>query len=81
MKVTMEFNLPEERDEHMMALLGPRFLSAIEEIEQEIFRPPMKHGFSDKDLQELYDKSPHVRKYHELISKMFYEIISDIREL
>lgn len=81
MRATIEFNLPEDKDEYKMAILGAKFKSALEDIEYDIFRPPLKHGFDDRELQDLYEKHSHVRKYHELLAKRFYNIISEVEQL
>lgn len=55
MKATLEFNLPEDRPEHDLALMGGQMHSALLEI-QEILRQATKYGFVDhKAVQDYPD--------------------------
>lgn len=42
MKAILEFNLPEDNDDHKMALAAPRMLRALEEL-REAFRSHRKY--------------------------------------
>ena len=44
MKATLEFNLPEERDDHINALYGSVYKMKIETIYNEVFRPIFKYN-------------------------------------
>jgi hypothetical protein len=48
MKATLTFNLPDEEREFKDAVNGGNMSIAIFNIQQEIFRPARKHGYSDK---------------------------------
>lgn len=53
MKAVMEFNLPEENDEFMVAVHAAQFSSCCSEIDERM-RQGIKHGFGDiKTLEEL----------------------------
>jgi len=43
MKATLEFNLPEERDEHLQAVMAGRLWCALGEVSQ-LLRSHYKHG-------------------------------------
>lgn len=43
MRATLEFNLPEERAEHTMALRGHHYLAALRDLDTEL-RRRVKHG-------------------------------------
>jgi hypothetical protein len=43
MKATLEFNLPEERDEHLQAVMAERLWGALGEVSQ-LLRSHYKHG-------------------------------------
>lgn len=53
MKATLEFNLPEEQEEHELALNGHKYKIAVEEIWNQVFRPYYKHGYDDSELNDL----------------------------
>lgn len=55
MKATLEFNLPEEREEFEAATNGSNCKAALWNISQEIFRPARKHGYSGR-IQQLLDE-------------------------
>lgn len=42
-KATLEFNLPEERDDHVNALYGSVYKMKIDTIYSEVFRPVFKY--------------------------------------
>jgi hypothetical protein len=42
-KATLEFNLPEERDDHVNALYGSVYKMKIDTIYSEVFRPVLKY--------------------------------------
>ena len=42
-KATLEFNLPEERDDHVNALYGSLYKVKIDTIYDEVFRPVFKY--------------------------------------
>lgn len=77
MRVFFSFNLPEEEELFNTYRKAQVMAEALEEIDNAIFRPPRKYGFSEERLNELL-KNKYVREYHELLAEKFYEIISNI---
>ena len=55
-KISIEFNLPEDREEFNNAINGSNAVAAIFEIRNEIFRPIRKHGYSDSAISEVLKK-------------------------
>lgn len=53
MKGTLTFNLPEEREEFELAVNAGKYSSLLWEVEQEVFRPARKHGYSGLHALEL----------------------------
>jgi hypothetical protein len=53
MKVTIEFNLPEEEDDYKLAVNGRIFWSALWDIKQEI-RAILKYG-TEKDMDQVLE--------------------------
>lgn len=53
MKAILEFDLTEEREEFEQAANAYKYSSLLWEIEQEVFRPARKHGYSGEYAQEL----------------------------
>ena len=53
MKAILEFNLPEDQAQHLLAISAPELYSACVEVEQAI-RSKLKHGdLSDETRAEL----------------------------
>jgi len=44
MKAILEFNLPEEKEDHLDALNGSRYKCQIDTLYNEVFRPHIKYG-------------------------------------
>lgn len=53
MKVVLEFDPYEDRDALEDALHGGEWKEKFESVWQEIFRPRHKHGYQDKDINDL----------------------------
>lgn len=57
MKLILEFNLPEEKDEARMAQNAVSYLSALQQIDNDIFRPITKYDASkDEEINALIAK-------------------------
>ena len=61
MKITIEFNLPEDKDQHIMAINGPRYWKVLWELSTWL-RTAIKHNPDELDsktldiiLDELYE--------------------------
>jgi hypothetical protein len=54
MKATLEFNLPEEQQEHYEAINGGQFRYCLQELD-EYLRDWMKHGHSLKSADEALE--------------------------
>lgn len=65
MKAILEFNLPEEHDEHLNALQGLSWQMILFEIDQEL-RSTVKHEDSEQDAD-----------YAQKIRDMIYEKMAD----
>ena len=65
MKATLEFNLPEEHDEHLNALQGMSWQMVLFEIDQEL-RSTVK-----------YEDSEHNADYAQKIRDMIYEKMNE----
>lgn len=71
MKAILMFKLPEDQEEHQMALDAVSMSCALFEIRQEIFRPARKHGFSDDELNKINNEYPEL---FEKLETMFTNI-------
>jgi 3-methyladenine DNA glycosylase AlkC len=58
MKATLEFNLPEEHDEHRVAVQGMDWQMILFEVDQRL-RDTVKHG----DSEQLADYAQTIRDY------------------
>ena len=54
MKITMTFDLPDEAEEHRMALNGSKYLYALQEVDQKL-RGILKYQDYTKEVGELCD--------------------------
>jgi hypothetical protein len=63
-KGILEFNLQEERDEFETAVMAPNMRSALFDVQQMVFRPARKHGYSRADIQELVEKLDELVSQH-----------------
>ena len=43
MKAILEFNLPEEEEDHINAVKGTQYKIAIDSLYESVFRPSLKH--------------------------------------
>lgn len=77
MKAILEFNLPDEHEEHQRALEGGAAYCALWEIRQAIFRPIRKHGYADEALTNLIDLNPNIIKFMEILEKDFNDILKE----
>lgn len=78
MEVSLRFTLPEDKDELRHAQLGLDYHMALIDIADNIFRPARKHGYSDKALNDLLEKTG--EDGTELISQLeseFFDIIEE----
>lgn len=81
MKITLEFDTNkedgnEEAKTAISAINIDRYNSAIWDISQDIFRPARKHGYPNKELQDLLKKDG-VTETIEILEKMFFDILHD----
>ena len=74
MKVTLEFNLPEEREALESAQQGSKALAALEDIRTEIFRPFHKHGFEEPAMKDLIEDEK-VIKAVAILESYYYAIL------
>ncbi len=77
MKVTLEFNLPEEKEEFELMQKANVMSYALERISNEIFRPAREHGYSDDEIQKLIEESEKARLLVDLLEQKFYSILEE----
>lgn len=75
---SLVFNLPEDQEAFEQAQMASQMSYAIEEVYQRVFRPASKHGYPDKELEELIQKiGPDA---HILIAKLkviYFEVLEE----
>ncbi len=76
MKAILEFNLPEERDEFKQAQKAADFHAALWDIQQKVFRPARKHGYSDTQIQALAETEAGGILI-EALERMFWNILEE----
>jgi hypothetical protein len=79
---TLKFKLPEEDYEFSCASHGRDALGALWEIQQQIFRPARKHGYSNPKLVKLIEEAPEDQREAiceaiGVLEEMFCDILSD----
>ncbi len=52
-KHVVEFTMPDDQYDLETFMNGPKLEGLIHRVEQEVFRPARKHGYSSKGIQEL----------------------------
>ena len=81
MKSTIEFNLPEERDELNDALNGGKYKACIDMLYDEVFRPHMKYNKpilakDESSMQELTDEQLEIiEQMWENVFKHFEDVL------
>ncbi|NCY20684.1 hypothetical protein EBX31_01850 [bacterium] len=63
-KVTIEFELPEDREALSAVMKSGGMESFIWDVEQEVFRPARKHGYADQEIQGLIDALDRLVEQH-----------------
>lgn len=81
MKTTLEFDLPEEREELQAALKGSLYKTRLETLYNDVFRPHLKYDKpiigADPKWQELSDEQ---REVIEALWKKVAEHLEDVLE-
>ena len=54
MKAILEFDLPTETEEHQNALNGSRLATILEELDERLFRQPLKYDNFSPSLREVF---------------------------
>jgi hypothetical protein len=75
-KITLEFDLEEEREMYEAALNGASYKEQIEQIWQHCFRPLNKHGYHNSRLAELVQDEK-VKEAIEILSTYYFEVLRD----
>jgi hypothetical protein len=81
MKSTLEFDLPEERDELNDALNGGKYKARIDTLYDEVFRPHMKYNKpvlakDESSMQELTDEQLEIiEQIWENVFKHFEDVL------
>lgn len=73
-KFTVEYTLPEEREEFDAAHKGMDYKCALEDIWDKLFRPRHKHGYPDTRLDKLC-ANRNVSKAMDILEQMYRDIV------
>ena len=63
-EVTIKFNLPEEEHELQTALRANALAVIVDEVDNRVFRPARKHGYSDSRLNDLFNRLNELVEQH-----------------
>lgn len=77
-KANILFNLPEEASEFEVCMKAADMRAALTEIHQELLRPARKHGYNNRNINELI-QSIGEDKANELIGELevqFFKILN-----
>ncbi len=78
LKITIEADSDHELEEKLRrSLNADKYLAALNEIAQDIFRPARKHGYPDQKIQELLNSSEKCEEIISLLEDKFHEIIQE----
>lgn len=56
-KITITFDSYEDQEELKDALAGTKYAGQLEDIWSQCFRPAIKHGYSQKHIQDIIEMS------------------------
>lgn len=75
-KVTIEFDIQDQHDDICVrrALNADEAYFALSDIRNEIFRPARKHGYSDREIEAIFDEEKHGHLIA-MLEKKFHEIL------
>lgn len=74
-KVTLEFNLPEEREEFEDAVKGAEYKWVLEEIWNKVFRPRHKHFYDNEEINRIVE-SPDGEKLMDFLENIYREAVN-----
>lgn len=71
----LKYNLdkPEDKVDHHLAMQASKLARLLDFVEQEIFRPARKHGYTDTKLQALLDTTEQGVELIGKLEKLYYE--------
>ena len=73
-KITIKYDLPEEREEFDAAHKGMDYKIALDDIYDKLFRPRHKHGYPDSRLDKLCNNR-NVSKAIDILEQMYRDIV------
>lgn len=78
-KAILIFDLEDHynREDFQRAVKANDYAFALEDIVNEIFRPARKYGYSDQELQVLFEKNPDAEEIISILEKKFWSILED----
>lgn len=76
MKAILEFQLPEEKQDHETALNGWRYQYKLDEVWNQVFRPAFKHGYADEELNKL-SQSKTGQKLIEKLAELYHQVVNE----
>ena len=78
MKVTLEFNLPEEREEYNDAINGTKSIAILDEFSERILRSGYKYGNFPEKIRSLVESGKvsqeDMEEIFDVIAEEFYRI-------
>lgn len=74
-KVTLEFNLPEEREAFEDATKGSEYKWALEEVWDKVFRPRNKHLYGNDEINKIVE-SPDGEKLMDFLENIYRESVN-----
>lgn len=75
-KVTLEFNLPEDREEYEDTINGVKYKMALDAVWERIFRPRHKHGYANSAI-EFSLESETAQVLMDELEKIYHGIIDE----
>jgi hypothetical protein len=77
MKVTLEYDYNEEKEDVLLALKANSLASALHEIGQNVFRPARKHGYPEQKIQDLFNANENAEELIGLLETKFHQILNE----
>lgn len=76
MKIYVKYDMPDDKEDFELAQKAVRMSIAIDDMWNEVFRPFYKHGYKNKELNDLTENED-VAKAIELLADIYREVLKD----
>jgi hypothetical protein len=76
MKIYVKYDMPDDKEDFELAQKAVKMSIAIDDMWNEVFRPFYKHGYKNKELNDLTENED-VAKAIDLLAEIYREVLRD----